>query len=169
METCTRKACDSNVTEVFSLFHDSSGNQAKKTLHNDAMNSLKLLKPFSSEELAFRMATTASSIVLLLRKYASLHSKLFPLACGPMRTVILPNSSLACLITEKFSTVKVRSGRFGLSASDIPSPCQEFYRPNRCLPPIPMAPRPPRIMFLARPPFPICLNILAICAYWRSN
>ncbi len=28
---------------------------------------------------------------------------------------------------------------------------------------------PPRIMFRANPPLPICLNILAICAYCRSS
>jgi len=43
------------------------------------------------------------------------------------------------------------------------------YRPKRCLPPRPMAPRPPRIMFFAMPNLPICLNILAICAYWRRS
>src|SRR5580698_4606427 len=43
------------------------------------------------------------------------------------------------------------------------------YRPKRCFPPMPMAPRPPRIMFLARPPLPICLKTFAICAYWRRR
>ncbi len=28
---------------------------------------------------------------------------------------------------------------------------------------------PPRIMLFANPPLPICLNILLICAYWRSS
>ena len=42
------------------------------------------------------------------------------------------------------------------------------YRPKRCLAAHARA-RPPRIMLLARPPLPICLNILAICAYWRRS
>jgi len=42
------------------------------------------------------------------KKYASLQSKLFPLDWGPMRTVILPNSSSASLMTEKFLTDSLR-------------------------------------------------------------
>jgi len=41
------------------------------------------------------------------------------------------------------------------------------YRPNRCFAPNPLSP--PRIMLLAMPILPTCLNIFAICAYWRKS
>jgi len=55
------------------------------------------------------------------------------------------------------------------SSTDNKIPHKRYYRPKRCLPPSPMAPMPPRIMFFAMPNLPICLNILAICAYWRRS
>jgi len=72
------------------------------------MNSLVADSKYSSHEFPFKIELTASSTSSFPRKYASLHNKLFPLACGPMRTVILPKSSVASLMTEKFLTVSLR-------------------------------------------------------------
>ena len=49
----------------------------------------------SDQEFLFSNASTASSIISPPRKNASLQRRLFPPACGPIRTVILPNSSFA--------------------------------------------------------------------------
>jgi hypothetical protein len=81
-----------------------------------------------------------------------------------MRTVIRPNSSLAFLITEKFSTSRVRTGRFWFPFSVIASLLgPESYRP-RIPPSIPIARR-----CSIPPPLPIPLNIFRICAYCRSS